>query len=137
MMEFVMSRVWMVIAGLAVLTVIMAAFAGLDRKAEEAVDMEGASTLSSVISDLQRNEATAEMAVDMGAMISDQQVTFSISTGTIEINEGRRRGIAGFYEAVTLIIDGQAVDRLEVGRDDVLLIRSSAGKVQLEKVSTM
>ena len=83
MMEFVLSRVWMVIAGLAVMAAILASFAGLNGSVERGMDREGVSALSSMVSDLQRSGATADLKVAMRDLLGGHG-SFSIKRWGID-----------------------------------------------------
>lgn len=131
MMEFVLSRVWMVIAGLAVMAAILASFAGLNGSVERGMDREGASALSSMVSDLQRSGATADLKVEMRDLLGGHG-SFSIKRWGIDAG-----GSAAFHNMVTLIEGGREVEAMEVGPSDALMLRSVRGEVQLEKISTM
>lgn len=131
MMEFVLSRVWMVIAGLAVMAAILASFAGLNGSVERGMDREGASALSSMVSDLQRSGATADLKVEMRDLLGGHG-SFSIKRWGIDAG-----GSAAFHNMVALIEGGREVEAMEVGPSDALMLRSVRGEVQLEKISTM
>jgi hypothetical protein len=132
MIEFVLSRVWMVMAGLSVMVVVLAAFGGLDRSVERDADLAGASSLSAAVSDLQREGSTGELRVELNGVMSGE-ASYTIYRWGIEVR-GAGHGDE-FLDMVTLL-DGAPVDRLEVGPSDVLVIRAWSGQVQVEKVST-
>jgi RsiW-degrading membrane proteinase PrsW (M82 family) len=56
MIEFVMSRVWMVIVGLAMAAVILAAFGGLNENIADSRSMAGAEAIAGIIDDLEDEE---------------------------------------------------------------------------------
>jgi hypothetical protein len=137
MMEFVLSRAWMVIAGLAVTAVILAAFSGLNGSVEREADLEGASALSEMISELQSKEDSLELRIDLGRIMLDQESTYLVREWGIELVENGYSRVAGTYNQISLIEDGRPVDCLHVGSKDILMIRSSSGEVQVEKASVM
>jgi hypothetical protein len=131
MMEFVLSRVWAIIAGLVVMAAIMTSFAGLNGSIERGMDHEGASALSSMVSDLQRSGATADLKVEMREMMRGH------GPWTFERWGVHAGGAVTFHDLVTLIEGGREVGTMEVGPGDALMVRSVSGEVQLEKISTM
>lgn len=137
MMEFVLSRVWMVMVGLAFMAVIVAAFAGLDQRMMERSDAEGAEALAGIIRDMGHEEGYVEMEIDLHRTIASPETELTICPGSIWIQkEGIGRAVACSSD-IDLFDNGKRVDSLHVARDDRLVIRSSSGQVQLEKVSTM
>jgi len=134
--EFVMSRVWMVVAGLAVAAVIMAAFGGLNDGIAEHRSMAGAGSIADLIEELEAEAGAAEMRVTMDGMIADGE-TIVIHPGSIWVQgDGRSRAVA-CSSNIILFDNGRTVDELRLASGDVIVVRASSGTVQLEKVSTM
>ena len=136
-MEFVLSRVWMVIAGLAITVVLLAAFAGLDRDISDQEGQEGARTLARMIDALEDEGGSAEMRIEVDEVIAGQGTTLIVRPGSIWVEDGRTSEAVACSGSIVLLDDGHRVDSLQLTRGDVVVIRSSAGQVQLEKVSTM
>lgn len=140
MMELVMSRVWMVIAGTVLAGVVMAAFSGLDERTENAVTMEGASTLARTIISLSSGEHEGVVVIEADDILPAGHRHLTICDGSIWIVEGPSAR-AVVIPLGTILLDGEArTDRLMVVAGDVLIIRSCTSTegsrtVQLEKVS--
>lgn len=137
MMEFVMSRVWMVIAGLAITAVLLTVFAGLDRSITEQEGQEGARTLARMIDALEDEGGSAEMRLEIDEVIAGQGTTLVVRPGSLWVEDGRTSEAVACSSSIVLLDDGHRVDSLQLARGDVIVIRSSAGQVQLEKVSAM
>ena len=63
MIEFVLSRAWMVIAGLAMTAVVLAAFNGLDKGVHDGVNLEAAEALTGVIEEMGTVRGSAEIRI--------------------------------------------------------------------------
>jgi len=137
MMEFVLSRVWMVIAGLAITAVLLAVFAGLDHSISDQEGQAGARTLARMIDALEDEGGSAEMRVEVDELITGQGTSLVVRPGSIWIEDGRTSEAVACSGSIVLFDDGHRVDSLQLARGDVVIIRSSAGQVQLEKVSAM
>ena len=137
MIEFVMSRVWMVIAGLAVAVVILAAFGGLNDSIAQSRNMTGAESIAEVIAELEAGDGTAEMSITIDRMIADKGDVILIHPGSIWVLGGGKGRAVACSPDIALLDNGQRVDELRLGCGDVIIIRAFSGQVQLEKVSTM
>jgi succinylglutamate desuccinylase len=137
MMEFVLSRVWMVIAGLAVMAVLLAAFTGLNQGMEERSDIEGAYSLAGIIDRLEEEEGSVVMEVDLDRTIADTETYFVLCPGSIWVHSGGSAHAVTSSGKIVLFDNGVMVDSLRLEKGDRIVIRSSSGEVQVEKVSTM
>ncbi|MBI0584678.1 MAG: hypothetical protein ISF22_10700 [Methanomassiliicoccus sp.] len=136
MIEFVMSRVWMVIAGVAVMAVIVASFAGLDRNVQREVEMEGAETLAAVMNELAAWEGQGETRVEVDGLLIEREATIMICPGSIWVNGPSSSRAVGCATDLILVDGGRQVDSLELAHGDHVVIRTAGdGIVQLEKVS--
>ena len=137
MIEFVMSRVWMVVAGLAVAAAVLVAFGGLNDSITEHRSTAGAGSIADLIDELEAEDGAAEMRVAVDRMIADRGTALVIYPGSIWVqSDGQSRAVA-CSSNIALLDNGQRVDELRLGSGDVIVIRASSGTVQLEKVSTM
>lgn len=132
-----MSRVWMVIAGLAVAAVILAAFGGLNDSIAGRHGTAGAESIAKVIEELEAEDCTLEMRLSLEELMVDREDVIVIHPGSIWVlGDGKSRAVA-CSSNIALLDNGQQVDELRLGCGDALVIRASSGTVQLEKVSTM
>ena len=137
MMEFVLSRVWMVVAGLAVMAVLLAAFAGLNQGIEDRSEIEGAESLAGMIDRLEGEEGSVAIMVDLDRTITDPETCFVLNPGSIWVHGGGSAHAVAVSEDVILFDNGSKVDSLRLEKDDHIVIRSTSGEVQVEKVSTV
>lgn len=137
MIEFVMSRVWMVIVGLAMAAVILAAFGGLNENIADSRSMAGAEAIAGIIDDLEDEEGSVELRIEIDEMIADRGTVLIIHPGSIWVQDEAGRRAVACSSDIVLLDGGQRVDELRLLSGDVVVIRASAGEIQLEKVSTM
>jgi hypothetical protein len=138
MIEFVMSRVWLVIAGLAVAGVVVLSFTGLDDGARDKVAVDGANTLGGLIEELQNNGQTGEVRVDGQDILFDDDHTLRVCNGSIWVQSGSREHAIDGPRDLVLVEGHRDVDGLTIQRSDQIILRSFMVNgqivVQLEKV---
>ena len=128
---------WMVVAGLAVAAVILAAFGGLNDSIVERQRNAGIESIADLIAELEAEDGAVEMRIAVDGMVVDREDVIVICPGSIWLlGDGESRAVA-CSSNIALVDDGQRVDELRLGSGDVLVIRVSEGAVQLEKVSTI
>jgi hypothetical protein len=138
MIEFVMSRVWLVIAGLAMAAAVLVAFTGLDDGTRDRAAVDGANALADLIGDLRTNGQTGEVRIDGRDVIFANGYSLRVCNGSIWVQNGQtERAVVGPGDLV-LVEGSHIVDTMTIRPLDQLVVRSflSGGKmgVQLEKV---
>ncbi len=138
MIEFVMSRVWLVIAGLAMAAAVLVAFTGLDDGTRDKAAMDGANALADLIEDLRVKGQIGEVRVDGRDVIFDDGHSLRVCNGSIWVQSGQEEHAVAGPRDLVLVEEGRAVDSLTIRPGDQLVLRSFmiGGKigVQLEKV---
>jgi hypothetical protein len=134
MIEFILSRVWMIMAGIAVMVVIVAAFDGLQDHMTQEAFTDGAEVLSEMI-DAMEQEGQGEVRVEMDALLSSSGTTMEVRPGSIWMHNGdQTRAVE--CPSIQLVDRGVHVPSITLTRGDAVIIRSTnGGPVQVEKVS--
>ncbi len=141
MMELIMSRVWLVIAGLMVTGAVLYSFGALDDRGRSASEMEGAKSLARSIEVLRTDVCEGTLVFEAKDLLPAGGDALRVFNGSIWIGEGRTARAIDMSSPVVLISDGVRVDQLIIHEGDSLTVRSfgtlEERKVQLEKVSAM
>lgn len=138
MIEFVMSRVWLVIAGLAMAGVVLVAFTGLDDGTRDRAAVDGANALADLTEELRTNGQVGEVRVDGRDVIFDDDYSLRVCNGSIWVQSGQKEHAVAGPRDLVLVEGNRTVDSLTIRRSDQLVVRSfmTGGKlgIQLEKL---
>jgi hypothetical protein len=141
MMDLIMSRVWLVIAGLMVTAAVLYSFGAMDDRSRNASEMEGAESLASSIEALSKDVYEGTLTFEAKDLLPAGGEPLRVFNGSIWIGEGTTARAVDISSPLVLISDGVRVDHLIVHGGDVLTIRSigtpEEREVHLEKVSAM
>lgn len=140
MMELVMSRVWMVIAGLVLAGVVLSSFGALDDRTREAAELEGARALASTVEALGSNGQEGALTIIVDDILPDGHRSLTIYEGSIWIGAGPSAMAVTIPHGAVLMADEERVESLTLMAGDLLIARSYLDPdgnraVQLEKVS--
>ncbi len=139
MMELIMSRFWLVIAGMMVTGALLFSFGALDDRSRDAAEMEGAESLARSIEALSSDVCEGTLMLEAKDLLPASGDPLRVYDGSIWIGEGASARAVDIGSSIVLISDGDQVDHLIIYSDDVLSIRScgplEVRVVQLEKVS--
>lgn len=138
-MELIMSRVWLVIAGVMVTGAVLFSFGALDDHSRDAAEMEGAESLARSIGHLSSDVSEGTLVFEAKDLLPPNGDPLRVYNGSIWVGEGTSARAVDIGSPIALISDGERVDHLIVHSDDLLIIRSTGAlegrEVQLEKVS--
>lgn len=141
MMELIMSRVWLVIAGMMMTGAVLYSFGALNDNDRYASEMEGAEALARSIESLGTSVPEGTVVFEAKDLLPAGGGPLRVYNGSIWIGERATARAVDLPTPVVLISDGARVDHLIVDGGDVLIIRSigtlEERVVQLEKVSAM
>jgi hypothetical protein len=139
MMELIMSRVWLVIAGIMVTGAVLFSFGALDDHSRDAVEMEGAESLARSIENLSSDVSEGKLEFEAKELLPPNGDPLRVYNGSIWVGEGTSAQAVDIRSSLVLISDRERVDHLIIYGDDLLILRSSGAlderEVQLEKVS--
>jgi hypothetical protein len=136
MIEFVLSRVWMVIAGLAMIAVVLAAFNGLDQGVRDGADIEGAKALVGVIEEMSTVHGPAELRVQVDELLMGKGTFLEVRPGSVWVHGPDHARAVTCPTAIVLIDGGDVTDKLVLRSGDLVAVRTDGSEVQLEKVFT-
>lgn len=135
-MEFVLSKVWMVLGGLALAAVVTASFASLNLGAGAEQEMRGAEALSDILSGMSSTPG-GEMVIEIKDLVSGDSC-FVIRKGSVWLESGGVKKMIPSLANIIMLSDAGEVDELRLCCSDILRINSIATEdgvaVQLEKV---
>jgi len=138
MLEFITSRVWMIIAGLVLAGAIMGAFNGLDRQTVDQAALDRASSLGDVIEEMRWTGQTGEVRIDARTLLVDKSHSLVVNDGSIWVRSGGRSTAVDGPSGLVLLDDGTDVKELIVTWSDTVILsaRAPGGTivVQVEKV---
>jgi len=139
MMELIMSRVWLVIAGLMMTGAVLYSFGVLDDNERNASEMVGAEALASSIEALSTSVHEGMVMFEAKDLLPNGGDPLRVYNGSIWVGDGATAQAVNMAAPVVLFSDGDRVSDIIVHSDDVLILRSigalSEREVQLEKVS--
>jgi hypothetical protein len=124
MIEFVMSRVWLIIAGLAVVAVVLATFAGLDAGTRDRGAADGANALADLMEGLRTSGQVGEVQVDGRDLLFDDGHSLRVCNGSIWVKAGSKERAVEGPQDILLVEGNRCVDVLTIQRSDRLILRS-------------
>lgn len=142
MLEFFLSKMWLFLAGFALIGAVTSAFTQLNGDMVREDMTEVVADLSEAIEGVNGSPRGTTLTVRMDSLLGPDR-TAVVTNGSVWVEWSRGR-VAAECSAEVVLLDGEAtVDRLAIGlRDRLILTKSvvegrSVTVVQLEKVETI